>query len=97
MNLHIVHKSAHAHGSASDALTLISPDDKVLFIDDGIYNTLNGTTISQAYLQKTTHCYYLEEHASARGISGISSQMTACSMTDFVDLSLAAQHNISWY
>ena len=97
MNLHIIHKSAHHHASATDALPMINKDDFVMFIDEGIYNSIENTAIAKAFIEKSPHCYYLQEHADARGIKKTSTQIKAASMTDFVQFSLQATHNISWY
>ena len=97
MNLHIIHKSAHSHASAQDALALINQQDAVILIDDGTYNAVADTQISQAFSAKSQHCYYLQEHAQARGLNTLSEHFKACSMSDFVNLSLSAKNNISWY
>lgn len=97
MNLHIIHKSASNHQSSNDALALISSEDSVIFIDDGIYNAIANTTISQRFSQTAKACYYIETHALARGITQLNTPFIAADMNDFVKLSLRAKNNISWY
>ena len=97
MNLHIIHKSASQHASAKNALSMITALDTVIFIDDGIYNTLNNTDIAKRFIQTKATLLLIEEHAIVRGIAHIHSNVKKIDMLDFVQLSLTAKHNISWY
>ncbi|NRB41059.1 MAG: sulfurtransferase complex subunit TusB [Pseudomonadales bacterium] len=97
MNLHIIHKSANTHQSAHNALHLIHQDDYIILIDDGIYNAISQTDISQAYLNTAKRCFLLNEHALARGIENTDKNFTHITMAEFVELSLIANNNISWY
>ncbi|WP_371372216.1 sulfurtransferase complex subunit TusB [Thalassotalea aquiviva] len=63
-NLHLVRTSGFQSDRLSLCLSLLNNDDRVLLLDDGVYNVNHPSllTLSNTIL-------YLDLHASARGIN----------------------------
>lgn len=97
MNLHIIQTSAGQQQSSTNAIALIQPTDKVIFIDDGVYNTLAETSVAEKFIQTGAQCLVLEEHLLSRGFQNCHQRIKKTSMSEFVTHTFNAKHNISWY
>lgn len=92
--LHIVSKSPFNDQALERALPLISAEDTLLLIDDGVYAaSKNNPFIAQL---QNTQCYALTDDMALRGVT-MDKAITALDMSGFVDLSFDAHNIISWY
>ena len=87
MQLHIIQQS---HDVFS-VLECLQADDALLFIHDGVYNLLRH----KALLEQQAPFFALAEDLSLRGIAA-PAHVKPITMDEFVQLSLKAQHCVSW-
>lgn len=93
MQLHLFNQ-APSHPSWQDALKAIASKDRVVFMQDAVY------ACSHAYYQQLSSlgvtCYVMLDDAALRGIA-IKDALQTINSQQLVELSLQAQHCISWY
>ena len=98
--LHICNQSPFQNATLEQALSIVSPKQVLVLIEDGVYGTLESAPTAQklnALMDKGLKCYALDQDIEARGLSADLNNITIISMLEFVDLT--AQHNPvqSWY
>ena len=99
--LHTMNKSPFQHGTLRDCLTLCSPGDALLLLEDGAYAALASSPCREALQHQINDglsCYVLSADLNARIhkqtlIEGIE----LASDADFVDLVLQHSSTQSWY
>lgn len=95
MILHIVNKSPFENPTLSRCLRVLSTNDSLLLIEDGVFALQN---IEQWHLPDSLPLYYLSSDTEARGISNISNtSSTGISYADFVQLAVKHDKSISWF
>ena len=106
MLLHTVNKSAFDNSALSDCLAVVSPDDAVLLIENGVYGALNNSPSEFAHIESIkqlsasgTRFYVLQADCKARGLdtSTLLPVFTIIDDTGFVDLAAEASAIQSWY
>lgn len=95
MQLHIISQSPYQNDAFAQAMKIATAQDKVLFIDDGVY-ALTGAYLQQIQ-QHPCQCFAIKEHVALRGLKPDLSLVKLITFGIFVDLSLEAQHCLSWY
>ena len=106
MLLHTVNKSAFDNSALGDCLTVVSANDAVLLIENGVYGALNNSPGGLAHIENIkqlsvsgTRFFVLQADCEARGIDG-SALLPAFKTTDdagFVALAAEASAIQSWY
>lgn len=96
MILHMISKSPFQHAAFDDALSILSGNDAILLIEDGVYAGLTNTSTMQKIHTTGCTCYALTEHAAVRGIA-LDPTIKAIDIKQMVALTLAADKVISWY
>jgi len=96
--LHIVNTGHLASQFTNNLLELMTGTDAILFIEDGVYNTLS-TAENQALLDKTSaKLFVLMPDLQARGFErqGILDAVNAVDYDGFVDLTAQFDVSMSW-
>ena len=106
MLLHTVNKSAFDNSALGDCLAVVSADDAVLLIENGVYGALDNSPSELAHIKNIkqlsvsgTRFFVLQADCEARGIDG-SALLPAFKTTDdagFVALATEASAIQSWY
>jgi len=106
MLLHTVNKSGFANSALSDCLAVVSPNDAVLLIENGVYGALNNSPSEFAHIKNIkrlstsgTRFYVLQADCEARGLdaSTLLATFTIIDDTGFVNLAAEATAIQSWY
>lgn len=106
MLLHTVNKSAFDNSALGDCLAVVSPDDAVLLIENGVYGALNNSPSEFTHIENIkqlsasgTRFYALQADCEARGIDSAALLATFTTTDDagFVDLAAEASVIQSWY
>ncbi|MCX8642761.1 sulfurtransferase complex subunit TusB [Gilliamella sp. B3791] len=85
------------HHSANIDTTLISTQDAVLFWQNGVMIACQNNPLLNDILQKTTHCYVLDNDIIARGISQfIDVRLEIITMQQVVELTAKYYPQINW-
>nr|WP_242521527.1 sulfurtransferase complex subunit TusB [Motiliproteus sp. SC1-56] len=95
--MHIVNKSPFQSDCLNSCLRIISPEDALLLIEDGVYAALD-TPRGLASLAPAIPVYALEADCRARGI--LDQLHASVKPTDdhgFVELTLAYAKSQSWF
>ncbi len=100
MLLHIVSIGLNQRQTMQQCLDLVTPDDAILFIEDGVY-WATGAPEAKALLQSAScnsKIYVLNEDVAARGIqSHIAADITCVDYVGFVTLTEEFERSASWY
>ena len=106
MLLHTVNKSVFDNSALGDCLQVVSANDAVLLIENGVYAALNSSPIESAHRQSIkqlsangTRFYVLQADCAARGLEP-SALLPLFDITDdigFVALAAEAVAIQSWY
>ena len=106
MLLHTVNKSAFDNSALGDCLRVVSANDAVLLIENGVYAALNSSQNDLAHIESIkqlcasgTRFYVLQADCEARGL-GDSALLPAFQTIDdagFVALAAEALAIQSWY
>ena len=106
MLLHTVNKSAFDNSALGDCLAVVSTDDAVLLIENGVYGALNNSPGELAHSENIkqlsasgTRFYVLQADCEARGLDA-STLLALFKTTDdagFVALAAEASAIQSWY
>jgi len=96
MILHMISKSPYQHSAFTDACTVVSQDDAILFIEDGIYAALPSSPYLEQLKKLGCECYVLAQHAEARGAT-LDASIQAITLPQMVALTLQYSKTISWY
>ncbi len=96
--LHLINKSSLRCHSVSQLQTLTSSQDGVLFIEDGVYNTINTDTNLAISGMIGGEIYSLLPDLQARGYTqqDLMSNITTIDYEQFVDLTLEYDLVRSW-
>ena len=106
MLLHTVNKSASDNSALRDCLVVVSADDAVLLIENGVYGALNNAPSEFTHIENIkqlsasgTRFYVLQADCEARGLdtSTLLPAFTIIDDTGFVDLAAEASAIQSWY
>ena len=92
MTLHLVNKSAVTSSALARCLAIMTPDDFLLLIEDGVHNALSHGS------ELPDRCGVLLPDAVSRGIDDLlPSTVTTVNYDEFV--ALVVRHNLcqSWY
>jgi sulfur relay protein TusB/DsrH len=95
MILHTIHVSS-AHPAFSDCLRVVSSEDTILLLADGVYNALAETAGCAALRSCGARLYVLQEDALACGVRPDDS-FTLVNMDGFVELSENCPRQQAWY
>ena len=106
MLLHTVNKSAFDNSAFGDCLAVVSADDAVLLIENGVYGALNTAPSELTHIEDIkqlsasgTRFYVLQADCEARGLES-TALLAAFKTTDdtgFVALAAEASAIQSWY
>jgi len=106
MLLHTVNKSAFDNSALGDCLAVVSADDAVLLIENGVYGALSHSQSELAHIENIkqlnangTRFYVLQADCEARGLDS-TALLAAFKTTDdagFVALAAEASAIQSWY
>ena len=106
MLLHTVNKSVFDNSALGDCLAVVSPNDAVLLIENGVYGALGNSPSELTHRENIkqlsasgTRFYALQADCEARGIDG-SALLPAVTITDdvgFVALAAEASAIQNWY
>tara|TARA_Y100000994_G_C15619287_1_gene412305 strand:+ start:665 stop:955 length:291 start_codon:yes stop_codon:yes gene_type:complete len=93
--LHTISKSPSAK-LLDSCLEVIDEKDGLLFLEDGVYFTLNGFNNSES--GKAYNCYALKEDLFARGIElNSSGDISVIDYPGFVDLCEHYEKIVNWF
>ncbi|WWO99299.1 MAG: sulfurtransferase complex subunit TusB [Candidatus Dasytiphilus stammeri] len=94
--LHILFHSPYSC-DFSTLLRMLSPDDEILLLQDGIIAALEGTSKLNDLLKSSVKIFVLKDDVIARGLlSQISSSILLVSYNEFVKLIERHVNLISW-
>lgn len=91
--LHIVRSSAFNDNKLNLCLSVISSQDTLFLMDDGVYNVAHPKLISRS---DSLTVYALYNHLQARGIDIGDSAIDLANLKDLVSLSDTATKVITW-
>jgi tRNA 2-thiouridine synthesizing protein B len=98
--LHTINKSPFDRNSFGSCMRVISDNDAILFIEDGVYAATSGTSFSDAVKAATNShtVYVLGPDLNARGMSddGIVDGINVVDYEGFVDLVAEHDKTNSW-
>ncbi|MBJ7536662.1 DsrH/TusB family sulfur metabolism protein [Marinomonas transparens] len=94
MQLHQINQLAYSSDLESLWQDSLQAGDSLLLIEDGILRTNNINDLRTLIESKKVSLYYLQSDADAYGLSPTIG--TALSDSEWVDITLSAQSNISW-
>jgi len=97
--LHTLNKP-ESHAELNEELArVISPDDALLLLEDGVYQALRlDVTESKDWSALCEHVYILEDDLHARGLKPPSNpNSTVISYLEFVKLCVQYDKIVSWY
>lgn len=78
-------------------IMLLSADDDLLLLQDGVLAAVEGNELLRALLQSPATVYVLQEDAAARGIIGqISDGVRKIDYNGFVELTARHQQQLAW-
>ena len=106
MLLHTVNKSAFDSSALGDCLAVVSQNDAVLLIENGVYGALNNSSSTFALIENIkrlssngTRFYVLQADCDARGLNSTTllSTFTTTDDAGFVALAAEASAIQSWY
>ncbi|MFL4556964.1 sulfurtransferase complex subunit TusB [Yersinia kristensenii] len=85
------------HCDLSALLRLVTSEDEILFLQDGVMAVLKNSESLNLLLNNPASLFVLEDDVIARGLSGqISDKITLIGYTRFVDLTLKHQQQLAW-
>lgn len=97
MILHIVNKSPYSNPALASCLRLISRDDALLLIEDGVYVGLGEAAELEA-LDEAVPVYALVPDLAARGVlNALAPRIKAIEDRAFVELTLTYPKSQSWF
>ncbi|MCP5161910.1 MAG: sulfurtransferase complex subunit TusB [Hahellaceae bacterium] len=99
MLLHILNKSPKNTSITQQCLNALLPGDKLILIEDGVYQALPTTTMNPLLdaLQIKGEIYVLEADVISRGLQNrLSEQVKLATFEDFVTLTEACTHTLTW-
>lgn len=93
--LHTISKSP-ASGLLDQCLSILQPNDSILFIEDGIYHQLGA---SELVIKDASNRFFsLKEDVLARGLSDVNEQsVTLVSTQEFVQLCVDHDKVVNWF
>jgi tRNA 2-thiouridine synthesizing protein B len=106
MLLHTVNKSAFDNNALGDCLAVVSANDAVLLIENGVYGALDNSQNELAHRENIkqlstsgTRFYALQADCEARGLDGsaLLPDVTTTDDAGFVALAAEASAIQSWY
>lgn len=78
-------------------IMLLSADDDLLLLQDGVLAAVEGNELLRALLQSPATLYVLQEDAAARGITTqISVEVQKIGYNEFVELTVRHQQQLAW-
>lgn len=97
MILHIFSKGLNHKSLLETCLQMVTPDDAVIFIEDGVLwaHPSNLSTVSLA--PNPGHLYCLTEDCSTRGLRKLREDIEETDYDGFVELVAHHEKSISWY
>ncbi|AJJ09449.1 sulfur relay protein TusB/DsrH [Yersinia rohdei] len=85
------------HCDLSSLLRLVTSEDEILFLQDGVMTVLKNSESLKLLLNNPASLYVLEDDVIARGLSGqISDKIMLIGYTHFVVLTLKHQQQLAW-
>ncbi len=96
MILHTLH-TAPRHPAFSDLLGILSPDDAVLLLGDGVYAALNDTPAYRHLSASGADLYVLRDDADAAGITDRLDNDRLITIDKFVLLTEQYTQQMAWY
>jgi len=106
MLLHTVNKSAFDNSALDDCLAVVSPNDAILLIENGVYGALDNSPSELAHIKNIkqlsasgTRFYVLQADCEARGLNSTALLAAFKTVDDagFVALAAEASAIQSWY
>jgi tRNA 2-thiouridine synthesizing protein B len=95
MNLHIIKQSPFKSNILDQCLALLTPEDGLLLIENGVYGLLWQPERLHA-LSMSNSVYLLKSDATTRGLSVIPDYVETIDYQGFVNLTLKYPGSISW-
>ncbi|CAK9886506.1 MAG: Protein TusB [Candidatus Erwinia impunctatus] len=78
-------------------LRLISADDDLLLIQDGVLAAIAGSTVSKVLSEQGITCYVLREDVMARGLTAqLAESVILTDYSGFVGLTVRHQQHMAW-
>ena len=96
MILHTLNASP-ASAAFTDCLRLISPEDALLLLGDGVYSALAGTAPRASLDACGARVYLLREDACAAGVLERTGGVTVVDIDGFVELTERFSRQMAWY
>lgn len=93
MNLHLINKTP-SHHSTLRALSLINPNDYVIFINDGVYNVIIKTL--QPFNKTNATLLCIQNDLTCRGILYIKNNIKIINTKTFVNICLVVKNVLNW-
>ncbi|MAG77485.1 MAG: sulfurtransferase complex subunit TusB [Colwelliaceae bacterium] len=97
--LHLIKQSQFNTNVFSLCGALLSKDDAIVLLDDGVYNTKHpefAALVSALGENVKDNVFVIEHHFVARGLTNLQAQISSIPMTKLVDLSLAHDKTVTW-
>ena len=96
MLLHVVNRSPATSRVYQQALSGMSPDDRLLLIEDGVQGAL--PQLVRYYVGLEGRLFALKEDLESRGLLGhCDASVQVVDVDGFVDLTEEAERTVSWY
>ena len=93
MILHIIQNPK----KLAQALPLLATGDQLVFIDDGVYATVNGTEEGKTLVDSGIASHALDTALQLRGLPLGHTVSQVVTMAEFVRLVMQADKTLSWY
>ena len=96
MVLHTLNASPSSAAFA-DCLRLLSSNDALLLLGDGVYAAIAGTAAWDAIRDTGSELHILDTDASAAGITELAPGISRTDMAGFVALTERFERQLAWY
>ena len=92
-SLHIINKSSLDANALASCLSVITPEDSLLLIEDGVYSVLDSS-----WLRADIDIHVLSEDLQARGLdaAGLDQRIRSVDYAGFVALACQCARSVSW-
>ncbi|WP_448555197.1 sulfurtransferase complex subunit TusB [Thalassotalea montiporae] len=94
-SLHLIRTSSFSSDSFTNALTVMKSSDRIILLDDGVYNINHPILQNALALVGKENLFVIEHHYLARGLA-TDDALNFISMAALVALTEAANQIITW-
>ncbi|MFD2166731.1 sulfurtransferase complex subunit TusB [Thalassotalea euphylliae] len=92
--LHLVRRSWYSQQDHQPLTALLSGDDAIMLLDDGVYNIGHPELIK--LIEHVSTVYVIEHHFKARGLDNTNNAIQTVSMKTLIELSLQFDKTLTW-